>query len=406
MYFQLIDSKQNCPSVFFDGKIVKKPDFNVMTRTWSHHSSFVGNSIEYAQILASGKNLEESCPEHLKERWNEIRTLHSSFENSLKEAKINLRDHCFYDLVPESFVVAYFGIKNDITQHVFENTPKQPNYTFLSDLNELIDEISKKRLNINIRYLDKSLHDIRAINLKKKLNQLEPRVKYNLFGTVTGRLTTKKNSFPILTLDKKFRGLLEANNSWFVELDFNGAELRTFLALNGIPQPKNDLHEWHRGLNNQTFSEDIDRDEMKKKFFAWSYSGKNEPFGVTEIDQAYDKQSILDKFWDGDFIKTPFDREIATDERKAVNTVIQSTTADIFFRRVIEVNRYLKKHNLKSFIAMMIHDSMILDMDRYDKHHLSEIIKIFSDTEFGTFLTTVKIGKSLGDMTPYPMKVI
>ena len=406
MYFQIIDPKFNCPSVFFDGKIVKNPSYGLMCRTWSYHPSFAGKTFELAQILANGKNLEECCPEHLKEKWNEVKTLHSSFEKSFKESKLNLKDHCFYDLVPESFVESYFGIKNEITQHVFETIPKQLNYEFLSDLNELIDEIYRKRLNINIRFLDKSLHDIRAINLKKKLNQLEPRIKYNLFGTITGRLTTKKNSFPILTLDKKFRGLLEANNSWFVELDFNGAELRTFLALNGIPQPKNDLHEWHRGLNNQTFSEDIDRNEMKKKFFAWLYSGKNELFGVPEIDKAYDRQSILDKFWDGDFVKTPYDREIATDERKAVNTVIQSTTADTFFRRVIEVNRYLKKHNLKSFIAMMIHDSMIIDMDRYDKHHLSEIIKIFSDTEFGKFLTTVKIGKNLGDMEPYPVKVL
>ena len=48
---------------------------------------------------------------------------------------------------------------------------------------------------------------------------------YDVWGSVTGRLTTKPDSFPILTLNKGFRSLIAPNNDLFVELDANDKQL-------------------------------------------------------------------------------------------------------------------------------------------------------------------------------------
>ena len=98
----------------------------------------------------------------------------------------------------------------------------------------------------------------------KKIKQKGPNIVYDLFGSKTGRLTTKKNSFPILTMDKKYRSIIKPKNDCFLELDFNSAEIRTFLALQGLEQPKQDIHAW-TGKN--VFKGQLTRDEVKKKFF-------------------------------------------------------------------------------------------------------------------------------------------
>ena len=43
----------------------------------------------------------------------------------------------------------------------------------------------------------------------------------------------------VLKLDVHF------SNDWFVEFDYNGAEIRTLLSLAGKEQPEEDIHEFH-----------------------------------------------------------------------------------------------------------------------------------------------------------------
>ena len=80
--------------------------------------------------------------------------------------------------------------------------------------------------------------DLKAKSIWDRFYGTTPRVSYDLFGTVTGRLSTKQGSFPILNYKKELRGAIRPKWDCFVELDYNAAEVRTLLSLSGEQQPK------------------------------------------------------------------------------------------------------------------------------------------------------------------------
>ena len=49
-----------------------------------------------------------------------------------------------------------------------------------------------------------------------------------------------------MNLSKQYRKVIHPKNDFFLELDYNAAEVRVFLALSGFKQPETDIHEWNR----------------------------------------------------------------------------------------------------------------------------------------------------------------
>jgi len=53
---------------------------------------------------------------------------------------------------------------------------------------------------------------------------------------------------------------------------------------------------------------------------------------------------------------------------------------------------------MKTNIAFLIHDSIVLDFADEDKSTINDIYQTFADTEFGWFKTNVSAGKNFGDL--------
>ena len=326
MLFQTLDSKQECVGVYRDGVLffgeggisqVEGAKF-----TWSYASYLEEFDLEYAYLYC-GDGLDVVCPEHLRADWQFVNLKLQAFVRSFIEAKVSLDDNCFFDLVPESFLRDYCYIKDEICKYIFENYSRPANYEHLLATNKLIHKLASQRLNLNWSNMRKQIHRQSIRKQIKNLKNVSPYCKYNLFGTKTGRLTTKKNSFPILTLAKEMRPIIEPQKDFFASFDFNGAELRTLVALEGSEQPAEDIHEWNR-VN--VYHEIGSREEAKKRLFSWLYNpGSKDQMA----NKFYDRDSLVKRHWNGTHVDTPYGRSIKVDKRKALNYLIQSTTSDM-----------------------------------------------------------------------------
>ena len=389
MLFQTLDDKNECVAIYTDGILDFENVPKGLTRTWNY-VPYISGDLECASLYCVGCSLDDACPPHLKEKWEGINKKLRAFRLSFEISLIDMNELCFFDLVQDRFLMEYCDIKNQICQHVFDTHERPKNYDFLLGLSEVLYNIRYKKLNIDINGLKDIFAKTKTRAFLKKVNLLSPNIQYDIAGTRTGRLTTKRNSFPILTLDKDFRSLIKPNNDLFVELDFNAAELRTVLALSGVEQPQQDIHEW---IAKEVFLSGESREDVKKKVFAWLYNplAKNE-----KLEQVFRRKEITAKYFDGNTVATPFDRNIEVDERRAFNYIVQSTTSDLFLRCMIKVAKLLKGR--KSYVAFSIHDSLVIDLSVEDKSMLSEIVEVFSETDLAKFKINMSVGENYGSM--------
>ena len=390
MYFQTLDDKGECVGVYKDGKLYFQDLPEGLKRTWKYAEYLEKEDVEYASVRCGNRRLNDVCPASLIDDWVEIEDKLKAFYRSFVLAKVSMDENCFFDLVPKSFLVEYCEIRDKITKYVFENYEKPVNYDFLVDLTKVLARIRHQKLNIDVSTLTDKAHLPKFRQAAKKYTQIDPYCRYNINGTKTGRLTTQKSSFPIMTMDKDFRSIVKPANDWFVELDFNAAELRTLMALGGSETPLEDIHGWNaRNL----FNAHTTREEAKQGFFSWLYDeNKTNP----KLSKYYDRDKVREMYWDGEVVKTMFGREIEADRKHALNYIIQSTTADLVLRQVIKIHDMLR--DMKGFIAFTIHDNIVLDLPDEERYTIPMMIEEFSNTELGKFLVNVKAGKDFGNL--------
>ena len=231
MYFQTLDDKGECVGVYSDGKLYFGGPTERSAKTWKYAEYLEESDVEYAHLYCGGRSLNDVCPAHLIDDWTIVEgDKLKAFYRSFVLSKVDLNDNCFFDLVPRQFLMQYCDIRNKITEYVFETYEKPENYDHMVELTKVMSKIRRQKLSVDVSSLSHKAHVPKYRQAMKKFAQIDPFCRYNIDGTKTGRLTTQKASFPIMTMDKDFRSIVRPTNGWFVELDFNAAELRT---LNG-----------------------------------------------------------------------------------------------------------------------------------------------------------------------------
>jgi hypothetical protein len=388
LLYQVLDNKRECYAVFCNNALYHYPNSLELTHTWEYSPHFEDQSIEYAKIWAHGRSLSDMCPDHLKDEWSLVSQKAAAYITSFKEAKISLDDVCFYDSVPKKFLLRYCKLKNDICEWVFEHNKKPANYDFLLKLTKFTQKIREQKLNLisgNLNFID---HKVRK-NFNKVKNSSQ-NIKYNIWGTATGRLSSEKDSFPILTLNKELKSIVVPNNDLFVELDYNSAELRVLLALSGRPQPAEDIHSW---ISDNIFNNKFERSEAKKRVFSWLYNPKAKN---KKLNDYLQRDKILNKYYSDGIVHTPLGRKLHSPPEKALNYLIQSTASDLFLTNVLKIDTMLK--DKKSFISFCVHDSLVIDFAQQDRPLVEKIIEVFSNTSLGDFKTNLSAGPNYGSL--------
>ena len=390
MHFQTLDNKGECLGYYANDALYYDELPFGADKTWYYSAALKDRYVEYARIYAGGATLAEACPEELKPLWAGVTKRLGAFLKSFRAAGINLNETCIYNLIPEFFLYELCDAKNKITQHVLNNYVRPDNHDFIVDVIKMLEDIKAQRLNIDIEPIMTKLISVKGKNFIRKLQEIEWVCDYNPFGTVTGRLTTHPKTFPILTLHRDFRGALHPQNDWFLELDYNAAEVRTLLGLSGTPQPAGDIHEWNI---QHIYDGKVDRRQAKQKIFEWLYSHRENK----KAEAFYDKNLVKEKYWDGTNIYTEFGRVIKeVDDHHALSYTVQSTTSDLVLMKAVEIHNKLKE--LESNVAFMLHDSIVVDLKHEERQMIPELMKMFGTTPFGEYKVNVALGKNFGDM--------
>ena len=394
MVFQIMDDKRDCLGVYANGKFIYERIPQNISGTWGYSEYLEDHHVDYGVLWAQGRTISDICPEQLVARWLSAEKKIKAHFKSFFTTKINLHDVCFYDLVPNNHLEHYFQTKNEICEWIFSNLEKPKHYGLLHDSYITVQKIAQRPLHINLHKLFKhSKNDMKAKSLWKwTQNNSHYTVNYDLFGSVTGRITTRVGSFPIMNLKTELKDILEPKWDCFLELDFNAAEIRTMISLMGQEQPQEDIHEWN--IKN-IFKEDISRAQAKQKFFAWLYNSENK----TIDSEFYSKETLVDKHYNEGEIQTPFGRRTVCDRFHALNYLLQSASSDNCLDRVNKIERFLT--GKKSYVAFTIHDCVIIDLHRNDRHLIPQLKQIFEDTKLGHFVSSCHIGKNYGDMKSF-----
>jgi len=342
----------------------------------------------YVQSVANQK-VEDYLPYMELGEWSKINNKFISQKKALKTC--NIHDEDMLSLLPESLVKEYYSFLNKATES-FVKTNKVNSFNMhVSRVASLIEKIKTQRVRVNFNNLtDAEEKNPRNKRILRKIKEGRRIIDYDVLGSKTGRLTNKSDSIPILTLKKELRSIIQPQNDLFAEFDYNAAEARVLLALCGVEQPEDDIHDWNiqnvfRGLGT--------REEAKVRLFSWLYNPNSDDH---LLNRAYDRKRVLKEYYDGKMVKNIFGREIESDDFHALNYLIQSTCADLVLEQAVKLDNFL--NGRKSKIAFIVHDSIVVDITKEDFNMMTAMLNCFADTRLGKFKVNISGGKTFGDM--------
>lgn len=354
MLFQHLSNKLQ--TVYFvDGQFLDQLPNSDIYQSWQFCPSITNENVDYAYFYVDGKSVENIFEEDKKE-YIEAKNKVFAHLKALNVCRLDLHVKPWWKYIQKE-VADYLNIKNKITKKIFETYEKPLYHDLLLNTQKLI-------------------HDI-------QLKSTDHQIIYNLFGTINGRMTTKKGSLPVLTMRRVERNIIKPQNDSFLSMDMNAMEPRTFLGLLNYEQPINDFYGW---IKKEIYNREKDRTEIKKEFISWLYGNyKNDKY-----DSIFDKRKVVDKYYDGQNVKNIYGKVISClDKDKALNYIVASTAAYVFYEQCIKLHQYLKSK--KTYIKLLLHDDVLIDCDETEEI-VKEMLEIYVDTRFGKFSTNMRVG--------------
>lgn len=363
---QVLDIEDNCFGIYSNNKFIFEGYQNQLLQhnlSWKHSESLDDERTTYLSLFAPNEKLSSYSGD--APVMDMVEELLESQKKAALTAKVDLSKMCFFDILPDHLMHKWFSLREAAMKNIIQSIERPKDYDILHKIHVLTTNISKQELSCG------------------------QTIRYDMFASATGRLSTLRGSFPILNISKENRSIIEPKNDMFLELDLNGAEIRTLLSLSGKEQPEYDIHEFNKSTIAHATAT---RQEVKARFFAWLYNPEAKDYN---LEKLYNK-NIYKKYYKDGYIETPFGRKLKVDEKKALNYLTQSTTSDIVLENAYKIMKLLKTK--KSFVAFTMHDSVVLDFAKEEHGIVKEIKNIFETNMFGRFLSTVSIGKNYGNL--------
>lgn len=343
-------------TVWRDGDQIKK--FRDGTRTWEWYPG-IPREDRILRIDAHGRDLEDFCIEHGLNLEPYLARIRAQIKASLSVG---------YDLPTEAM---FSGVFRDYHMAVSDflgsvALEPSPEYEMRRDLYRVLHGINETPVLYGGR--------------KKYFN-------FTQWGTVTGRFS--ESNFGILHMKKESRHLLTPHGACFVEFDFNAADVRTFLLLAGLSQPKGDVHEW---LAREFFSGGS-RDDVKREFFAWFYGDSGEG---GRLNKVFARDDVLARHVTPDGIKLTTGRVMRKPEesRKYLPWLVQAETAILFCKKVVAVEKALS--DFRSHLAFGIHDSLVVDVAEGEVDGVIDAVLTVMESE--GYMINVTQGENYGEM--------
>lgn len=81
--FQVLDTKGECVGFYKNGELIYDAFVKELDETWNYATILRGKDIQYAQIYADGKSIDECCPPQLQDEWNRVNKKLKAFVSSL-----------------------------------------------------------------------------------------------------------------------------------------------------------------------------------------------------------------------------------------------------------------------------------------------------------------------------------
>lgn len=289
----------------------------------------------------------------------------------------------------KSITKKVIDISNNISERnidYFENIFK-PRIDFLQKMqkyhinNSKLDEYLNKETNLSVVSILKSFLENKGI-------------KYNNFGTKTGRLTVSQGP-NILTLKKDYRDIFQSrfgNDGKLISIDFSSLEVRLLLLEAG----KNISGDIYQKISDLTKNV-IPRDVIKKILISMLYGASQESLlklCSNFVDDSYGLKFLLNLkslFKINDLLEklrfeartygkitNKFGRNIKTDAEDdgiLLNYYFQSTGADF---SLVTFNDFLNSIDIEVEPVFVIHDSLVLDIKNTDIQKISALSSIQS----------------------------